>query len=153
MGLPITAPAGPVAVSACLIGYPCRYNGDSRACRAVAELARDRVLVPICPEELGGLPTPRAAAEIVRSGNGQRCVRTEEGDDLTAAYAQGAARALSIALDAEVGCAVLKENSPSCGSGRVYDGTFSGERICGTGIAAQLFIDADIPIFSESDIA
>jgi uncharacterized protein YbbK (DUF523 family) len=152
MGLPVTAPAGPVAVSACLMGYSCRYNGASRACEAVAELAKERVLVPICPEQLGGLPTPRAAAEIVRSRNGQCHVRTEEGDDLTAAYAQGAARALSAALDAEVGCAVFKENSPSCGSGCVYDGTFSGGKISGMGITAQLFIDADIPVFSESDV-
>ena len=152
MGLPITAPAGPVAVSACLLGKPCRYNGEPHNNPAVQALAKTRKLVPICPEVMGGLPTPRPAAEIVTDRLGRRRVIDIEGNDITAAYAEGAAKALSRALDAQCGCAVLCEKSPSCGCGRIFDGTFTDTIIPGNGITTQLFIDADIPVFQASDI-
>jgi uncharacterized protein YbbK (DUF523 family) len=152
VSLPITAPAGPVAVSACLLGKPCRYNGQSHADPAVIALGEERKLVPICPETLGGLPTPRPAAEIVTCEDGTRKVVDSEGSDITPNYADGAARALSVALDAQCGCAVLCDKSPSCGYGRIFDGTFSNTVIPGNGIAAQLFIDADIPVFLPSEL-
>lgn len=152
MDLPITAPAGPVAVSACLLGHPCRFDGTSHLNEKVVAIGNTRQLVPICPEALGGLPTPRPPAEIVTDERGSRRVVDVDGNDLTANYAQGAARALAIALDHECGCAILTEKSPSCGCGKVFDGTFSGKLIKGNGITAQLFLDADIPVWPSCDI-
>jgi uncharacterized protein YbbK (DUF523 family) len=152
VGLPVTAPAGPIAVSACLLGHACRFNGCSHYNAAVSALAAERKLIPICPEVMGGLSTPRAAAEIVTQDSGVRMVIDEDGNDLTSYYAEGAARALAKALDEECGCAIFCEKSPSCGCGRIYDGTFSGTIVRGNGITTQLFIDADIPVFAADDI-
>ena len=152
MGLPVTAPAGPVAVSACLLGHACRFNGASRYRQPIADLAFERKLVPICPEVMGGLGTPRKAAEIVTKESGSRIVIDAAGNDITSHYAQGAARALSRVLDEECGCAILCDKSPSCGCGHVFDGTFTGTIIEGNGITTQLLIDADIPVFADTDI-
>lgn len=134
-----------ILVSACLLGVPCRYDGKSVPCPAVAALSGRHKLIPVCPEVLGGLNTPRTPAE--RSGSR---VITRDGDDVTKAYLAGAKAALETAK--KFGCryAVLKEHSPSCGTGKIYDGTFSGRLISGSGVAAELLSGSGITVVGES---
>ena len=111
-----------ILVSACLLGASCRYDGASKGDpRLEALRAQGHTLVPVCPEVLGGLPTPRPPAELQKDGR----VVNREGVDVTAEYRAGAERALKIARAHGCTCGVLKERSPSCGSGQVYDGTFT----------------------------
>ena len=132
-------------VSACLLGRKCRYDGGGNYAPGIEALAERFELVPVCPEQLGGLPTPRTPSERV----GER-VLSRDGADLTAAFRQGAERALAIAQEQGVACALLKERSPSCGCGAVYDGTFSGKIIPGSGVAAELLEQNGIPVLGES---
>ena len=136
-----------VLVSACLLGVPCRYDGRSVACGRVCDEAVRRGWIPVCPEILGGLPTPRCPAER-REGR----VITREGGDVTEAYARGAEQALSLARLYGVRAALLKERSPSCGRGRIYDGTFTGTLIAGSGVTAERLAQAGIPVFGESEL-
>ena len=103
-------------------------------------------LVPVCPEVLGGLPVPRAPAELQPDGR----VRCADGQDVTEAYRLGAERALELARKAGCQAALLKENSPSCGFGRIYSGDFSKTLISGSGVAARLLAEHGIPIYGES---
>lgn len=151
-----------IAVSACLLGEVCRYDGRSKPCARVQELAADgHELVPVCPEVAGGLPTPRTPCEIVRapSMKGKKAHTANErswtildasGADRTAAYARGAQAELARAKEAGCELAILKAKSPSCGSGEVYDGTFSGTLVPGWGIAAAAFRDAGITVIDET---
>lgn len=120
-------------VSACLLGENCKYSGGNNYNPAVEALRERFELIPICPEQLGGLPTPRVPSERV----GDK-VLNREGTDVTDAFRLGAEKALEIALAHGVRRAVLQERSPSCGSGTVYDGTFSGRLIPGQGVTAEL---------------
>ena len=191
-----------IAVSACLLGEACRYDGRSKPCTRVQELAAlGHELVPVCPEVAGGLPTPRTPCEIVRApwmgskkahtagssapilpaseatreneghaswaererGDSASCGReasAADGDswtiidasgaDRTAAYALGAQAELARAKEAGCELAILKAKSPSCGSGEIYDGTFSGALVPGWGIAAAAFRDAGITVIDET---
>ena len=134
-----------ILVSACLLGTPCRYNGKGVLDPQVEALMREHHLVPVCPEILGGLATPRTPAERV----GDR-VRTEDGTDVTAAYERGAREALRLARLFGCQAAVLKEKSPSCGAGQFYDGTFARKLIPGNGVCAQMLLDAGIKVYGES---
>ena len=138
-----------ILVSACLLGEPCRYDGAAMPCPEVIKLADAHELVPICPEQLGGLPTPRIPSEIRPDGR----VIDRTGQDRTDAFIAGAHEALRIAR--EHGCthAVLKSRSPSCGLHQVYDGTFSGTIIPGRGITATLLANEGIDLSDEIDIA
>lgn len=137
-----------VLVSACLLGVGCRYDGQSKAYPLLDELCRRHEAVPVCPEIMGGLPTPRTPAER----QGERVV-TKNGVDVTAQYRRGAEEVLLLAR--KLGCtvAVLKERSPSCGSGRVYDGTFTGTLTEGFGVAAEVLRAAGIRVLGESELA
>ena len=137
-----------VLVSACLLGVSCRYDGQSKAYPLVEELCRRHEVVPVCPEQLGGLPTPRVPAER-RAGQ----VMTKEGGDVTAQYLRGAAEAVRLAR--KLGCtvAILKERSPSCGSGEIYDGSFTGTLSAGFGTAAEALRVAGIRVMGESQLA
>ena len=138
-----------ILVSACLLGTPCRYDGASKKHPALDRLtAQGHVLVPVCPEALGGLPTPRPPAECQRDGR----VVNREGRDVTAEYRAGAEQALKIAQTYGCTCAVLKERSPSCGSGQVYDGSFSGKLIPGSGVAAERLEGCGVAVYGESQI-
>ena len=151
-----------IAVSACLLGEVCRYDGRSKPCARVQELAADgHELVPACPEVAGGLPTPRTPCEIVRapSMKGKKAHTANEpswtildasGTDRTAAYARGAQAELARAKEAGCELAIFKAKSPSCGSGEVYDGTFSRTLVPGWGIAAAAFRDAGIAVIAET---
>ena len=134
-------------ISACLLGENCRYNGGNNYAPAAAALAERFELIPVCPEQLGGLPTPRVPAERV----GDR-ILNRAGEDVTAAFRLGAERALEIALAGGVRRAVLKERSPSCGYGTIYDGTFTGAVASGSGAAAELLACQGIEIFGESNL-
>ena len=139
----------PILVSACLLGDACRYDGASVPCSEVMSLAGSHELVPACPEQLGGLPTPRTPSEIQSDGR----VVDRNGIDRTAAFAIGACEALRIAR--EHGCmqAILKSRSPSCGVRQVYDGAFAGTVVPGRGVTAAALADAGIELFDETDFA
>ena len=136
-----------IIVSACLLGENCKYNGGNNKCDDIIALAEKFEIIPVCPECFGGLPIPRVPSEI-RDGR----VYSKTGEDLTEAFLSGAEQTLYIAREANAPCAVLKENSPSCGFGKIYDGTFSGNKIDGNGITAQLLYDNEIQIFGESQV-
>ena len=133
-------------VSACLLGTPCRYDGRSKADARIQALAEKYELVPVCPEELGGLPTPREPSER----QGERIVM-RSGRDVTAEYRRGAEAALALCLQNGCKAAVLKEKSPSCGCGEVYDGTFSRRLIAGDGVTAEALKAHGITVYGESD--
>ncbi len=136
-----------ILVSRCLLGEPCRYDGQSRPLAELEALRQaGHTLVPVCPEVLGGLPVPRAPAELQPDGR----VRCADGQDVTEAYRLGAERALELARKAGCQAALLKENSPSCGFGRIYSGDFSKTLISGSGVAARLLAEHGIPIYGES---
>ena len=134
-------------VSACLANVACRYNGEAKPCAAVLGLVAAGRALPVCPEQLGGLPTPRPPAEI-RAG---RVVRAD-GTDLTAAFQRGAQEALKIAQLAGATAAILKARSPSCGVGQVYDGSFSGARVSGDGVFAALCRHQGLAVWTEEDL-
>lgn len=136
-----------VLVSQCLLGIDCRYDGGSNFCESIARLADLCEVVPVCPEILGGMTTPRLPSE--RTGG--RVVNSA-GEDVTACFERGAQQAMRLAEFYGAGYAVLKQSSPSCGSATVYDGTFSGRKIPGRGVMAELFEKRDIRIFDEKHI-
>ena len=135
-----------ILISACLLGACCRYDGASKAHPLAALLAERHTLVPVCPEQLGGLPTPRPPAER-RGGR----VVTQSGD-VTEQYLRGAEETLKLCKLLGCEAAVLKERSPSCGRGQVYDGTFSGTLTAGDGVTAELLAAHGIPVYGESRI-
>ena len=135
-----------ILVSACLLGVRCRYDGKSKPHPAVERLMERHTLIPVCGEILGGLPTPRVSAER----QGARVV-TADGRDVTAAYRRGAEEVLRLAERDGCKAAILKERSPSCGSGRIYDGTFTGTLTDGWGVTAELLRDHGICVIGESE--
>ena len=136
-------------VSWCLLGEPCRYDGQSKPVPELKELEqRGHCLIPVCPEVLGGLPTPRPPAELQPDGR----VVNREGADVTEEYQRGAELALALAKERGCTAAVLKEKSPTCGSTAVYDGTFSGRLIPGQGVAARLLEENGVRVLGESQI-
>ncbi len=134
-------------ISACLLGTRCRYDGASKAHPLVEELAKRHTLVPVCPEQLGGLATPRPPAER-RDGR----VVTRDGADVTEQYRRGGEEAWRLCRLLGCQAAVLKERSPSCGQGQVYDGTFTGTLTAGDGVTAALLEEHGIPVYGESRI-
>lgn len=136
-----------ILVSACLLGENCKYNGGNNKNEAVIKLGEKHTLIPICPETFACLPTPRVPSEI-KDGK----VYSKDGKDLTNEFSDGAEKSLYIAEESGCQVAVLKEKSPSCGFGRIYDGSFSGKLIHGNGITAQLLYEHGIKIYGESKI-
>lgn len=142
------APALPVVfVSACLMGVNCRYNGNGERLPEIIELMDRALLVPVCPEVLGGLPTPREPAE--RIGNE---VITRSGIRVTKQYQKGAREVEQLATLYHCAAALLKERSPSCGNGVIYDGTHSRSKIKGDGVTVEHLKRHGIPVFGESNI-
>jgi uncharacterized protein YbbK (DUF523 family) len=136
-----------ILVSACLLGENCKYNGGNNKNDKVIELGEKHTLIPICPECFGGLPIPRVASEI-KDGR----VYSKNGNDVTEEFNDGAEKALYVAEESGCQIAILKERSPSCGFGKVYDGTFSGNLVTGNGITAQLLYDHGITILGETRV-
>lgn len=139
-----------VLISACLLGVSCRYDGLSKPLDTkIIENLRSRYhLIPICPEIFGGLPTPRIPAEI----QADRRVLRKDGKDITDEYKKGAKEALRLAKLFDCKLSILKERSPSCGSGVIYDGSFTGNKINGDGITAELLKKEGIRIIGESEL-
>ena len=136
-----------ILVSACLIGMVCRYDGLVKADEKVIRYIRDKWWIPVCPEQMGGLATPREQAEIV----GNR-ILSLGGKDVTEAFEKGARETLKLVKMARVTKAVLKARSPSCGCGMIYDGTFSGILRPGSGKTAQVLMENGIRVISEEMI-
>jgi len=136
-----------ILVSACLLGLRCRYDGGAKADPAIAALSDTHTLIPFCPEVYGGLPTPREPSEI-RAGR----VVAKGGADVTTQFALGAAEAVLLARALRCTCAVLKDNSPSCGVGTVYDGTFTGTLTAGDGLTATALREAGLCVLPASAI-
>ena len=136
-----------ILVSACLLGESCRYDGKSKPCERVIALSDTYNLIPICPEVMGGLPTPRTPSEIC----GEQ-VLMKDGRDVTENYNCGARKALAIACENACAVAILKEKSPSCGSGLIHNGLFDGGLVEGDGITAKLFKQEGIRVLGESEI-
>ncbi|SCW39442.1 Uncharacterized conserved protein YbbK, DUF523 family [Ruminococcaceae bacterium YRB3002] len=137
-----------ILVSACLLGVECRYKGDGCPCKNVIDLKDDNELIPVCPEQAGGLPTPRTPSERV----GDKVIM-RDGTDVTEQYKKGAGTALYLAKEFGVDYAILKANSPSCGKGMIYDGTFTGNKCAGNGVTAELLIANGIPVYTEDEIS
>lgn len=139
-------------VSKCLTGCPCRYDGQSKPDPRIAALVVSGEAVAVCPEQLGGLPTPRTPSELTGTGedvlDGLAKVVTKDGRDVTAEFIRGAEAALAEAVRVGAGSALLKARSPSCGLGEVYDGTFSGALTEGNGVTAALLMRKGIKVIS-----
>lgn len=135
-----------IAVSSCLLGINCKYNGKSNYNEDIIQLKEKHELIPICPEVLGGLPTPRVPSEIINDK-----VVNQEGLDVTINYNDGANKALKILKENDIKIAILKSKSPSCGKGQIYDGTFTHTLILGNGITTQLFLENDILVLNENN--
>jgi uncharacterized protein YbbK (DUF523 family) len=136
-----------ILVSACLIGYNCKYNGSNNLNLKVKELISKHEVIPVCPEMLGNLSCPRIPCEKV--GNK---VMDKEGNDCTKQFIDGACKALNIAKENDIELAILQKRSPSCGLSVIYDGTFTGQLISGSGVFAEMLRSLNIPILeAESE--
>jgi len=133
--------------SACLLGVKCRYNGESALNEKVIALLKTEILIPVCPEQLGGLPTPREPA-VLKGGR----VITKSGRDVTESFVRGAKQVLELAKLFGIRKAILKQGSPSCGCGRISDEIFSGGAAKGYGITAALLKENGIEVISEEDL-
>lgn len=136
-----------ILVSGCLLGICCRYNGTGKLSEELVEHMKEYNFIPVCPEQLGGLTTPRLPAEKVGGK-----VILKDGRDVTEEFMQGAMETLKIALMYDCKLAILKERSPSCGFGKVYDGTFTGNIIDGNGVTAEVLSENGIKVIGESKI-
>ena len=144
-------------ISACLLGENCKYNGGNNDCQAVHKLAESVHVVPVCPEVAGGLPIPRPPAEL-RNGPDERRGINREGADVTEAFARGArlewerVQKEAEKLGEPIECAVLRKGSPPCGSGKIYDGTFTKKMISGDGVFAALLKENGIKVITEEEL-
>ena len=147
-----------VLVSRCLLGHRVRYDGGASGPYAqLAQWQDEGRVIDLCPEVAGGLPTPRAAAEIpggqgVEVLAGKASVITTEGEDVTEAFVSGAQQALALVERHGIRIAILKANSPSCGNRLTYDGSFSGTKVEGQGVTAALLTRAGVQVFSELEL-
>lgn len=150
-----------VLVSACLLGENCKYSGGNNRNEGVLDFClkaegEEAQVIPVCPEVMGGLEIPRAPSEI-RGGEGadvlagKAAVVSKTGEDVTKAFLLGAEKALEIACRESEAVAILKANSPSCGCGSIYDGTFSGTKGPGDGVTAALLKKQGIPVYTENN--
>jgi uncharacterized protein YbbK (DUF523 family) len=149
-----------VLVSACLLGEKVRYDGGDKRCDdpILQRWLREGRVVPVCPEVAGGLPTPRAPAEIAEGAGGLEVLRQAAkvmdatGRDVSEQFRQGARQALQLVRSKGIRIAVLKEGSPSCGTGYTYDGNFTGKKVDQVGVAAAGLREAGVRVFSEAQL-
>ena len=134
-------------VSMCLAGIPCRMDGKAKLVPEIKALLERNEAIAVCPEVLGGLPTPRIPSEIQPDGR----VRNQQGDDVTEQFVRGAEQAMTICRTHGCTGAILKARSPSCGKGCIYDGSFTGTRVPGNGVFAKKLLDAGIPVMTEEE--
>jgi uncharacterized protein YbbK (DUF523 family) len=139
-----------IIVSACLAGIKCRYDGKDNLVPEIQKMVLEGKALPLCPEELGGLPTPRISCEI-RKINGRNSVVSEKGEDLTREFQTGVDKVAKIAQILDCKTAILKSRSPSCGSDQIYDGSFSGKLIPGKGLCAAALKEQGVQLFNEEN--
>ena len=135
-----------ILISACLLGENCKYNGGNNLHPELTKLQKEHRVIPVCPEVLGGLPTPRVPAEIVHG-----VVRNRDGVSVDEAFRAGAGRALALAKENKPDLIILQSRSPSCGVGRVYDGSFTGRLVSGNGIFAQMAMEAGFSVVDAEE--
>lgn len=136
-----------ILVSACLLGRNCKYSGGNNRNERVIQYLKDKEYIPVCPEVEAGMPVPRPPVEI-RDGR----VVSMEGKDLDATYRKGVAKVMQVLQKEEIGLAILKAKSPTCGVHEIYDGTFTGKKIPGQGLLAAALQEAGVPIMDEKDL-
>ena len=149
-----------IIVSACLLGENCKYSGGNNKSENVIKYLEDKEYILVCPEQLGGLSTPRNTSEIITYGNkdgndvlsGCTKVLSNKGIDVTKNFIQGAEETLKIAKEHNAKTAILKAGSPSCGYKKIYDGTFLGNKIQGMGVTAAILNKENIALLDEDDI-
>lgn len=137
-----------ILVSACLLGKNCKYNGGNNLNQSVLGFIEGHEVIGVCPEQLGGLSTPRLPAEMVEG-----IVTNKEGISVDAEFRKGAQTALAAALEKKVDLAILQSRSPSCGVKEIYDGSFSGKKVKGQGVFARLLTKYGIKVLDAEDIA
>ena len=135
-----------ILVSACLVGEKCKYNGEDNKNEKIIEFLKDKEYITVCPETMGGLPTPRPPSEI--KGD---LVFNSEGKDVTSNFLKGAEETLKIAKENNVDLVILKAKSPSCGYGQIYDGSFKGKLIKGNGITCKVLIENGYKVLTEKE--
>ncbi|MDR1616677.1 MAG: DUF523 domain-containing protein [Syntrophomonadaceae bacterium] len=145
-----------ILVSACLLGVNCKYNGANNWCPRLLKTLEKIPVMPFCPEKLGGLPVPRRPCEITGGQGadviaGKAEVIDKEGQNVTGNFLLGAERSLELAEKHRISTALLKNLSPSCGTGRIYDGSFKSRLISGTGVTAALLKSRGIRVFNEDN--
>ncbi len=136
-----------ILVSACLLGCECRYKNDGCPNEEILKLKENNEIIPVCPEQMGGLSTPRLPSERV----GDRVIMSD-GTDVTEQYMKGANTALYLAKTLKADYAILKAKSPSCGHGLIYDGTFTGNKTPGNGVTTELLLNNGIAVYSEEEL-
>ena len=136
-----------VLVSACLLGENCKYNGGNNYCAAVAEYVKDKEIITVCPEVMAGMGIPRTPVEIVDG-----ILMDRNGKNVDDALRTAVAQAMELVRKEEIGCAILQSRSPTCGVNEVYDGSFSGKLIPGSGVFAQALRDAGYRVVDAEDI-
>ncbi|WP_019119471.1 DUF523 domain-containing protein [Brevibacillus massiliensis] len=147
-----------ILVSSCLAGLECRYNGTHSQVEKIRDLVKQNQAMMVCPELLGGFATPREPAEIAGGTGddvlaGRARVIAKSGEDVTEMYLEGAYKTLELARQVQAKCVVLKENSPSCGSQMIYDGTFANQKVPGEGVTAALLRREGFRVISEDELA
>lgn len=145
-----------IIISACLCGINTRYDGKNNLDEKIVKLLKEGKALLVCPEQLGGLPTPRPPYEIFGGSgacvlDGKCKVISVNGDDGTDKFIKGAKETLKIAKELNSKIAILKSKSPSCGKGEIYDGSFSGKKIKGNGVTAELLIRNGINVYTEDE--
>lgn len=145
-----------IGISGCLGGVFCRYDGGTQEIPQLQEMVRQGTAVMICPEVMGGLPTPREPAEIVGGDGfavwaGEAKVLNRLGEDVTEAFKAGSIKAYQALQGLGIQHLILKERSPSCGSGQIYDGSFSGGKKTGVGVATAYFIQQGLTVLNETN--
>jgi len=139
-----------ILVSGCLVGINCKYNGENNYDERIAKLVGEGKAIPVCPEQLGGLKTPRNPAEI-EENSGEKKVVTSKNEDVTKEYKRGAEEVLNLAKKFDVEAVIFQPRSPSCGKGIIYDGTFSKSKIEGNGITADLLMKNGIKVYMPDE--
>ena len=136
-----------IMVSACLLGENCKYNGGNNYSEKVARFIEGHEVIPVCPEVMGGLPTPRVPSEIVKG-----VVTMADGRNVDAEFRKGAQIGLDLARENNVDLAILQSRSPSCGVKQIYDGSFSGNKLDGQGVFARLLTENGFRIMDVEDL-
>ncbi len=139
-----------VLVSACLVGNNCKYNGGNNKNEKIIEYLKDKEVILVCPEVMGGMDTPRLKSEILVNEKDLKVIN-EKGEDVTSYFTKGAQIALNRAIANNVKVAILKEKSPSCGVKQIYNGKFDGTKVDGNGVFTRLLLEKGIKVLTEED--